>query len=220
MSADNHKLNRLIGVIAGTKVDTQMGVDFLHKHHIKTIGLSISDNPQAQTRLQALDKQRLTKLVLEAIQKLIQQGVDQIIIYCNSLSSTINLDFVRQKVAIKIITPLEVYAQIAKKYQTFGLIAANCQVLANLEQFILDKNPQAVVLGYGNLKLVYDIEAHVSPRQIIKRHNLVSVCRYLHQSGAQIIILGCTHFSYIYSALRRLIQVNLFEPSLKMRELL
>ncbi len=126
----------LIGIIAGTKVDTQFWIDFYGTHN-RAAGYPISENPQEQTKLQALNKTQLTAEVQKAITSIASKGAESIIIYCNSLSGAIDLKSLRENNKQKIITPLDVYERIARKHKIFGLLAANCQSTANIEKLIL-----------------------------------------------------------------------------------
>ena len=210
----------LVGVIAGTRVDTAFGVNYLNKHKFTAFGVAIASTPQEQTKLQTLNRPKLTKMVSQAINKLVKKGASRILIYCNSISGAINLSLVRRQSGVKVITPLDVYKNIAKQYRVFGLIAANCQSTANIERLILSHNPRAIVIGIGNLNLVNEIEDKIPPGKIIARHNLPSLCQSLKKSNCEIIILGCTHFPYFYSQLKEKTSANLFEPSKEMIKLL
>lgn len=206
-----------IGIIAGTKFDTQMGVDFFGKY-FHTVSYAIANNPLEQTRLQALNKLKLTKDVDNAVKTVVNQGAEVIVINCNSLSGAIDLNQLRANHNIKIITPLDVYSNIAKKYSIFGLLAANCQSTSYIERLILSQNKDATIIGYGNVDIVKDIEDGFSQSSLIKKHNIVKICDSMILSGAQIIILGCTHFAYFYDELK-FIETKLLEPSPIMLEM-
>ncbi|MCM2325966.1 MAG: aspartate/glutamate racemase family protein, partial [Candidatus Woesearchaeota archaeon] len=139
-----------------------------------------------------------------------------IIIYCNSLSGAIDLKKIREDNKIEILTPLDVYAQIANSYRLFGLIAANCQSAANIERTIIGANNDAIVIGIGNLNIVNEIERGGRPIDIIRRHNVVELCNVIAASGAEMIILGCTHFSFFHDELKKMIPHILLEPSEEM----
>lgn len=204
-----------IGVIAATKFDTSLGISLLRKNGFVAIGFSLSKNPQEQTILQTFSKKKLTQLVITNINKLIYKGVSQIVIYCNSLSGSIDLKKVRQKSHIQVITPLEIYEKLAISYNTIGLIAANCLSCCNIEKLILKKNKKCIVIGYGNLHIVNDVERGLTSKEIIEKHSLNSVVKSIKKGGAQIIIIGCTHFSGIYKPLSKIPKINLFEPSIE-----
>lgn len=210
-----------IGIIAGTQIDTRFGLDFLQSRNIIGIGLPISVSPQEQTKLQALGRVELTQHVLVTVKKLVESGASSCMIYCNSLSGAIDIDKIKLKSDIKIITPLDVYAELTKKYRNFGLLAANCQSCSNVERIILAENPTAKVIGIGNLQIVEDIEARLPPKTIINLHALTELTDALVKSGVQIFIMGCTHFDYFFDELNVITKgIKLYQPSERMLELL
>ncbi len=210
------KLNqdRIIGVIAGTSVDTQFGLTFLEEKNIKGIGAPVSLTPQEQTELQVLDKYTLTKLVSTKVCELKEKGATSIMIYCNSLSGAIDLEKLQLNSPLPIITPLDAYKALSCQFQTFGVISANCQSAAAIEHIILTHNPTAKVIGIGNLQIVEDIESRLSPEAIIEHHSLSQVIQAMAGSGIQTLILGCTHFDYIADSLsEQLRDTSIFLPS-------
>ena len=56
-----------IGVMAGTVIDTQMGVDLLKNEGFDAYGYSVSKNCYEQDKLQFLSKEELENLVLEKL---------------------------------------------------------------------------------------------------------------------------------------------------------
>jgi len=202
-----------IGVVAATKTDTLFGCRFFSNKGHKALGASISASPQDQTLLQVLSKDQLTKQVSDKLLYLTQKGVDAIVIYCNSLSGSIDLTYLRAQHKLAIITPLEIYAQLAKKHQIFGLLAANCQSLANIESIILKHNKKAQVIGLGILKLVDAVENKKAPEDIVNQFCLKEMCQVMEKCGAEILILGCTHFPYFAQALKNQTPLALFDPA-------
>ncbi len=213
-----------LGIIAGTNVDVKIGLDYFRKKGFSCFGCPISKNPFEQTKLQALGRKKLTLLVEKAINSL-NKDANAIIIYCNSLSGAISLDYLKKRCPIPLITPLDIYLKIAKKHNVFGLIAANNQSTSNIEKLILGQNKNAIVIGYGNLSIVNDVEKGLSPKKIISKYCLKELCTLINKSGSEIIILGCTHFTYFYEELllsfkNKSKTINLFEPSYEIFKLL
>ncbi|WP_237064196.1 aspartate/glutamate racemase family protein [Microbulbifer zhoushanensis] len=210
-----------IGIVAGTATDTQFGLTFLAERQVRGIGLSLSASPQAQTNLQALDRNALTSQLVDAIVELHRAGADAAMIYCNSLSGAVDLEKMRASAPIEVISPLDVYAELTGRYRNFGLLAANCQSCANIEREILSRNNTAKVIGIGNLQIVEDIEDQIPPEVIVRQHALDDLAAALVKSGVQILILGCTHFDYFYPELLRHCEgIHLFLPSERMLQLL
>jgi len=210
-----------IGIVAGTATDTRFGLDFLAARQVPGIGLAISASPQAQTQLQALGRNDLTRQLIEAIACLERAGAGAAMIYCNSLSGAVDMAAVRAAAAIPVISPLDVYAELTQRYRNFGLLAANCQSCANIEREILSGNPSAKVIGIGNLQIVEDIEDGMPAGMIVRQHALDDLAAALVKSGVQILILGCTHFDYFYEELLSYCDgIRLFLPSERMLAIL
>lgn len=210
----------IVGVIAGTPTDTAFGVNFLDKNHIKSFGIAVSENPQDQTQLQALNRRELTYKTLNIIEQLINQGANLIMIYCNSLSGAIDLAFIRKKINIPLVCPFDVYNKLIGQYKKIGIFAANCQSCANIEHFFLSNDSNIKVIGVGNIQIVDDIENSFSPQQIINHHSLVNMGNALEMSGVEVLILACTHFNYFYEILQANLNLKIFEPSNQMIEFL
>jgi glutamate racemase len=207
----------LVGVIGGTTCDTKLGVAFLKKRKIKAISCNISRTPCEQTLLQ-LSKRALTSRVLFAIEKLIARKVSSIFIYCNSLSGAIDLQYLRKCFDLPILTPLETYDVISNYHKRVGLIAANCQSLGSIEKSILKKNPNLLLIGFSSLLIVNSVEQGLSPKEIIQKYDLISICNTIIKHKAEIIVLGCTHYSYFMEELDKMlkdrkIKTPLFDPS-------
>lgn len=210
--------NKKVGVIAGTLVDTQMGIKILGDHNIIGYGSPISISPLEQTQLQYLCKDELNKKVMDSIDFLKTKQVDSIMIYCNSLSSSIDIPYIKKYAQIPLVTPLDIYVEIATNYDTFGLIAANGNSLSKIEKIICKHNSNGRVISYGNLQIIDDIENNISPKQIIDDHSINNLFHIMEKDGAEVIILGCTHFPYLYTNLvdNPHLSIPIFEPSSKM----
>jgi glutamate racemase len=210
-----------LGVVAGTATDTRFGLEFLAAREVRGLGISLSASPQAQTQLQALERDVLTQRLIQAIGELHDAGADAAMLYCNSLSGAVDMQAVKAASPIEVISPLDVYAELTQRYRNFGLLAANCQSCANIEREILSRNKTAKVIGIGNLQIVEDIEGGLAPEMIVQQHALDDLVSALVKSGVQILILGCTHFDYFYrELLNHCDGIRLFLPSERMLQLL
>lgn len=217
-----------VGVLAATSEDTRFGEEVCLAHGYFPICAHISDSPQAQTKLQMKEPEdhELTNATIEKVKELIDQGVEAIMIYCNSLSSVVDMKRVKDESrGIDIITPLDAYKPLLKQYQCFGILAANCQCTANLERFVIEDNENAIVIGLGSLSLVNDVEGHIIGEEIIARRQLLTTVVTLWIHGAQIVILACTHFSKFHAELSAALErldnpIRLYEPTADMMALL
>ncbi|KRT35223.1 aspartate/glutamate racemase family protein [Acetomicrobium hydrogeniformans] len=209
-----------VGVIAGTSVDTAMGASVLEAHGYEALKCPISQRTEEQTILQVLHREQLTRITLEKIEWLKANGVDGILIYCNSLSTSVDLDWIREKSDIIIVTPLDVYKKIAKAYYKIGVLAANCQSAGGIEKIFYDNNPDILVVGAGMMPVVQAIEASMGPSNIVNSLGIKEIVRGMLAMGVETIVLGCTHFPYFVQELKSICDVPVYDPASEMINLL
>jgi len=209
-----------IGVIAGTPVDTAMGANVLEAHGFEALKCPISQRTEEQTILQVLHREQLTRITLEKIEWLKTNGVDGILIYCNSLSTSVHLDWIREKSDIIIVTPLDVYEKIAKAYCKIGVLAANCQSAGGIEKVFYDNNPDILVIGAGMMPIVQAIESSVEPSNIVNSLGIKEIVGGMLAMGVEAIVLGCTHFPYFAKELESICDVPVYDPASEMINLL
>lgn len=216
-----------VGVLAATPKDTEFGAATCRVHGYVPICAHISKTPQGQTKLQMREPKdgALTKATIAKIHQLVKKGVVAVVIYCNSLSSAVNLKQVRRQSTVPVITPLDAYEPLLQKYACFGVLAANCQCLGNLERFVLNHNNQAIVVGLGTLSLVNDIEQEARSREVMVKRQLTRTVTTLQRHGAEIVLLACTHFVVFAHDLERALKrrkhpLRLYEPTKDMMSLL
>ena len=211
--------NIKVGVIAGSPVDTQMGVDFLNSR-----GMIASSYPVAASsgdyELQLAHPVEITSKIRGMIQKIKSEGIATIMIYCNSLSSTVDFEELAKNGDVKIITPLMAYKEIAGHYKIVGVMAGNNQGLAGIERAIVSVNPDCKVIGLGMLPLVIEIEKKTAPKEIAKKLALKTVLEFYDKIGVDTIILGCTHFPYICSELKTNTVIPILDPAETMYKML
>lgn len=202
-----------VGVIAGTPVDTQMGVNFLISKGINSLGYPVSSCSEEQSKFQILSPIELTNNIREIIKKIKCESIDTIIIYCNSLSAAVDMDKLSNEEDIRIITPLTVYKEIACKYKSIGVLTANNQSSAGIEKVIQSINSDCNVIGIGVLPVVMDIEKGISAEKIIQKFALRNVMEFYNYIKVDVVILGCTHFPYLYSELRKYASIPILDPA-------
>jgi len=111
-----------VAVIAGTPVDTEMGIEFLASKGIKALGYPVSSCPKEQSKIQILSPFELTNKISNIINKIKYENIDTVMIYCNSISAAVDMDKLSQKKDIRIITPFDIYKKIACDYNNIGII--------------------------------------------------------------------------------------------------
>jgi len=201
-----------IGIIAGTYVDTQMGVDFFAARGIAAKGYPVSSSPEEQSSLQILSPNELAEDIRKLVRRIKDEGRDTIIVYCNSLSTAVDFQTISKEEEIRIITPLTAYKSIASKYSFVGLLTANNQTSSGIEKIMLGVNPEIDVVGIALLPVVILIEANLPAKAIIEKFALNHIVQFFNTIGADAIILGCTHFPYLSSELKKLTKLPILDP--------
>lgn len=212
--------NIRVAVMAGTPVDTQMGADFLNFKGIEASEYPVSSCPEEQSKLQILSPFELTCKVRKIIKKIKLEGIDVIMVYCNSLSTAVDMDKLSREESVIIITPLTVYKKIAHNYKSIGVLAANNQSSAGIEKVVQTINPCCNVIGIGILPLVTDIEQGIPPKEIVQKFALKSVMDFYNSINIDAVLLGCTHFPYLYSELEKYASVPILDPAESMYEMI
>lgn len=211
-----------IAVIAGTPVDTGMGVDYLNRKDpgIQTVFLPLENDPRACHIFQMQTEEKKYTQMKNLFQKGLASGAEAFFIYCNSLSAAFDFKSLAEELDVPCITPLDAYEKLASDYSCCGLIAANNQATAGIEKIITLTNPECSILGNGLLFLVEDIEKgyrNESPlytaESIVERHQLRTLCDFYKANGAQCLIIGCTHFPYIHQALENVTNLPIIDPA-------
>lgn len=205
-----------IAVLAGTPVDTQMGVDFLAASGLAGLPFPLAANPRQQTAFQISSQAEKEAAVLGVLQDAMAQGCRRIFVYCNSLSSAVDFTPLAAATGLHIVTPLDVYRTLAPQYRRLGLIAANAQGLAGIERTLLAANPVLDLLGTAMLPVVLSIEAGIPPVELVERHCLPELATWFQQCGMEALVLGCTHFPYFKEALAVRTSLPLIDPAAEM----
>jgi glutamate racemase len=208
-----------IGVIAGTPVDTRMGVNFIVKKGLKAVGCPTAASPEEQNRLQFLKPDVLTEKVLMIIRDFEKQNIFRTMIYCNSLSAAVDVAFMRnaQPKSI-IITPLDIYRDLASRYKKIALWAANGQCLSAIERIFYEQNPSINIMGISMLPVIKAIEEEEPAEGIIDRYDLISLG--VEKFNADVLILGCTHLPYLQPELSKKLNIPIIDPAEEMLRLL
>ena len=209
-----------IGVIAGTPIDTQMGVDYILSKGMEAIGFACSRSASEQNEMQIRHKEELLQIAINGCLDMVQHGAQGIFVHCNSLSGAIDLDKLRAALPVAAVTPLDIYKLCADKYKRIAVLSANGQSLCAIEHTILGANPNCMVFGAGLLPLVVAIESGASPTDIHASMKLKQLTDSFEAIGCDALILGCTHFPYIAEEISTAVSVEVIDPSEQMLEIL
>ncbi|NLD17576.1 MAG: aspartate/glutamate racemase family protein [Tissierellia bacterium] len=210
-----------VGVFAGTKVDTQMGVELLQSRGFETLSYPMAATPQEQTNLQYFSKTELENLFEENARDAINKGAEKIFIYCNSLSAAIDYEKIEKNIGVPVITPLETYKKLPKDVRNVGIIAANGISAYRIDSIITQHNLDVNTISIGNLSIVESIEEGTAPEEIIRLLNLEGMIKYLEgisdpRYKVDSILLGCTHFPYLKTEIEKITNLNIIDPTEEM----
>jgi len=202
-----------VGVIAGTLVDTKMGVDFLISKGISAEGYPISSTPEEQSKIQILSPSILADEVRNKIQTMREQGINNVFVYCNSMCAAIDMEQLALEEKTNIITPYFAYKKIANKYSLIGVLAGNNQSVAGIERVIQNSNLNCNILGLGILPLVSEIEKGEDPSNIIKKFSIDKILEFYNNNNVDAILLGCTHFPILLNELKKYTNIEIIDPA-------
>lgn len=203
-----------IGVFAGTCADTKMGEEILKSRGFDTISYPISKNPKDQSLLQYYSREELTNIVEEKIKDAKVKEAEKIFIYCNSLSASIDIEDLSFRQAIQIITPLDFYKDLDRKYKKIIILSANSKSAHEIDKILSEKQFRDTI-SLGFLKLVEEIEKKTPPQEIVDKLNLRELFDFFNgmEDKANGIILACTHFPYMKELFKSLTDIEILDPA-------
>lgn len=205
-----------IAVIAGTFVDTKMGVDILVNDGIDAIGYPISNTPDEQDKMQFLEVIELENIVRQKIQDAKEKGIYKFFIYCNSLSATLDFKRISDLENVIIVTPFDAYRKIAPELDVVLLLSANSRSTMKQEEILKSINPKIKFVSVGALPLVNLIEEGIPPEKIVREYGIIDIIDFynkLQLHGEKSLILGCTHFPYLKNAIEDIDDnINVIDP--------
>ena len=214
-------------VIAGTPVDTQMGVEYIErKTHEAGIdpgfmplycpaSLSCDD----QIKFQYSDNDGKRALMDNIFDPAIADGVRDFFIYCNSLSGSFDFDIYALRKSIdagadiRVYTPLQVYRRLGGEYGRIGVMAANNLSAHAIEEALMASNPDIYMIGTGNMAIVRAIEDGLTPEEVVRQCGIAHLVKYAEACGAEALVLGCTHFPYFKEEIERLTDLPIVDPA-------
>ncbi len=222
---------RRVAVLAGTPVDTAMGVEYIKNKNSETEGQCllplcdpVAEDCDAQVRFQYSDDDGKRAVMDNIFDAEIADGVRDFFIYCNSLSGSFDFDTYAVMKSldigedIRVYTPLQVYRRLGREYRRIGVMAANNLSAHAIEEALMTSNPDIYMIGTGNMAIVRAIEDGLAPEEIVEKYGLAYMVKYMESCGAEAIVLGCTHFPYFGDELARLTDLPVIDPAGEMFE--
>ena len=210
----------LTAVLAGTPVDTRMGMDCLAARGLWGMAFPLSSDPWEQTAFQYAPPEERHGLVLRVLEQAMDLGCERAFVYCNSLSGAVDFRLLASETGLRIVTPLDAYRLLAPRYRCLGVIAANAQGLSGIEKVLLEANPSLKLLGACALPVVVAVESGMAPEELVERHHLPELAGWFAGCGAEALVLGCTHFPYFQESLSERTSLPLLDPADEMFRLL
>ena len=221
-------------VLAGTPVDTQMGVDFLNKKNreasedmlVRPLYRPVAEDCDVQVKFQYSDNDEKREVLDSIFDADIEEGVRDFFIYCNSLSGAFDFDryAVRKSIEtgedIHVYTPLQIYRKLGKDYTRLGVVAANNLSAHSIEEALMSSNEDLYIIGTGNMAIVRMIEDGHEPEEIVESCGLMAMAEYMKACGAEAVLLGCTHFPYLKEEFERVCGLPVIDPADMMYEAL
>lgn len=205
-----------IAVLAGTPVDTRMGVQMLEERGLNALAFPLAEDPWQQTAFQLSPPAEKTAAVRAVLEEAARRGCRRGFVYCNSLSGAVSFPALEEETGLRLVTPLEVYRDLAPRCRRLGLIAANAQGLAGIGRTLYGSNPSLGLLGVSLLPVVVAIEEEMPPETLVERFRLGELAEWLRAGGAEALVLGCTHFPYFKAALAERTSLPLIDPAEEM----
>jgi len=203
-----------------------MGVEYIDNKNAEIgsplcepIYLPSAESCDAQYLLQCGSNEFIRSRMDEIFNAAIEDGIRDFYIYCNSLSGVFDFDsYMSEKSEqtgdeIRIVTPLQIYRKLGADYDCVGVFAAHNISAAAIEEALASANPKIYVIGSGNMTVVSAIEEGRPPEDIVRDCGLADMARYMEASGAEAIILGCTHFPYLREALQSHTNLPILDPA-------
>lgn len=222
-----------VAVLAGTPVDTAMGVEYIKNKNSEAEGQYIlplyepvSESCDSQLKFQYSDNDEKLAVMNNIFDPLITDGVRDFFIYCNSLSGSFDFDSYAASKSlecgdeIRVYTPLHVYRSLGESYSRIGVMAANNLSAYAIEEALMSTRNDIYVIGTGNMAIVRAIEDGLSPEEVVQKCGLEKAVKYMEACGAEAIVLGCTHFPYFKEELAKLTALPLIDPADRMHEAL
>ncbi len=221
-------------VIAGTPVDTQMGVEYIERKTQEAgtepgflpLYYPVSLDCDEQVKFQYTDDDGKRAIIDVLFDDAIAEGVRDFFIYCNSLSGSFDFDRYALKKSIeagediRIYTPLQVYRSLGREFGRVGVMAANNLSAHAIEEALMASCPDVYAIGTGNMAIVRMIEDGAAPEKIVEECGLEEMAKYMEACGAEAIVLGCTHFPYFKEELAERTALPLIDPADRMFEAL
>ncbi len=209
-----------VAVIAGTPVDTQMGVEYIKEKNgesdipsVEPLYCPVSVSCDEQIRFQYSDEEEKMRQIDALFNAAEAEGVKDFFIYCNSLSGAFDFDSYEKRRQVRIYTPLQVYRELGKRFSRVGVMAANNLSAYSIEKSLMESNGDLYMIGTGNMAVVRAIEDRIPAGEVVRTLGLDHMVRYMESCGCEALVLGCTHFPYLRKELEKISRIPMIDPA-------
>lgn len=175
-----------IYVIGGTHYDAKLGANLLSQLKIASEPISITDSPQ-ECFVRGQDPTSFQEWIYG---KIVGLPAELFLVFCNSLSFSIDWELLSKQVGVPIVSLATVYRDFIANFRVVGVIAAHEYTLCDIRKFFDKEYGKIQTIGYSILPLVEDTEkgsTHIN--NVLSK--LIDISAGL---GADAFIFGCTHF--------------------------
>jgi glutamate racemase len=186
-----------VAVIGGTPGDARLGREMLEQAGASCESFFLSQTPAEQHLSQHTAPSQLEARVSDLIRRLNADGYARIVIFCNSLSTLVDLHKLESQSHAPIFSPIAMHRRLPSLYSRILFLTANGQALAGIERELLSIAPQVKVTGIAMLALVEAIENNVPLDQLVIRFGVPNIVDFAAELQVDAIVLACTHFTRI-----------------------
>lgn len=126
-----------------------MEMTLLENHGLAGMAFPLTENPRRQVEFQLMPLEEKLLAVRLFLAAAVKQGCRRVLVYCNSLSGSVDFPALEAEMGLRIVTLMDTYREIAWQYQRIGVIAANAQGLSGIERILYAVNPEIELLEGG-----------------------------------------------------------------------
>ena len=202
-----------IGIIADTVTDTSMGKDFFESMGFEVVMRPVKENSLECVRFFQQPEKERNSYISALINEIKSEGAKAIVVYANSICAYVNVDKLCADSGMAVVTPFHAYKKLGEAYKKPCIWAATVGALSGIENSLTESNSSIEVCGLSNLSAAVQIEAGLSPAQVVKQNGFRELIDFSEKAGCDCIILGCTHFPYLMGELLPFASIPIIDPA-------
>lgn len=182
----------MIGIIGGTNYDTKVGIQLFKQNHINCKGYPISLSPDEQDLFQQMNFINQVDIIDQIFKKIIKDQINEVVVFCNSLSFSVDFECFEEKYNIKVHTVKRLLQNTEITSKNIFLLTANKSCMLNVKNFLQKRNKNFNISGYYSLNLINRIEQGA--------FDFNEVSKILNQKLKKdsLLFVGCTHYANYY----------------------